>query len=101
MAKYPSDSQDKFVLRLPDGMRDRIKAAADENGRSMNSEIVATLEDAYPEVDPEAAILEMIQHIREMSAKALPPERLQDFDAYLDGIAIEVKGRGTRPDPEG
>jgi hypothetical protein len=40
---------DKFMLRLPDGMRDRIKAAAEANNRSMNSEIVATLEEAYPE----------------------------------------------------
>jgi hypothetical protein len=39
---------DKFMLRLPDGMRDRIKDAADLNGRSMNSEIVATLEEEYP-----------------------------------------------------
>lgn len=39
---------DKFMLRLPDGMRDRIKAAADANNRSMNAEIVATLEDKYP-----------------------------------------------------
>lgn len=37
------------MLRLPDGMRERIKAAAERNGRSMNSEIVTTLEAAYPE----------------------------------------------------
>ena len=36
------------MLRLPDGMRDRIKAAADANNRSMNAEIVATLEQKYP-----------------------------------------------------
>lgn len=35
--------QDKFFLRLPDGMRDEIKAAAAANGRSMNAEIVASL----------------------------------------------------------
>lgn len=35
---------DQFPLRMPDGMRDRIKAAADANGRSMNSEIIAQLE---------------------------------------------------------
>lgn len=39
---------DKFMLRLPDGMRDRIKAAAEVNGRSMNAEIVATLHEKYP-----------------------------------------------------
>lgn len=35
---------DKFMLRLPDGMRDRIGALAKESGRSMNAEIVARLE---------------------------------------------------------
>ncbi|GGO55192.1 Arc-like DNA binding domain-containing protein [Roseovarius pacificus] len=45
----PSKQLDQFVVRLPDGMRDRIKAAAEKNGRSMNSEIVSTLEEKYPE----------------------------------------------------
>lgn len=36
------------MLRLPAGMRDRIKVFAERNGRSMNAEIVATLESAYP-----------------------------------------------------
>ena len=35
---------DKFMLRLPEGMRDLIKAAADTNKRSMNAEIVVRLE---------------------------------------------------------
>lgn len=35
---------DQFVLRLPDGMRDRIKAEAEKSGRSMNAEIVARLD---------------------------------------------------------
>jgi len=43
-AIHPSDQADKFMLRLPNGMRDRIKDAAEQNGRSMNSEIVMRLE---------------------------------------------------------
>ncbi|RWR07701.1 Arc family DNA-binding protein [Paenirhodobacter populi] len=39
---------DKFMLRLPDGMRDRIKTAAEGNNRSMNAEIVALLEREFP-----------------------------------------------------
>jgi hypothetical protein len=35
---------DKFMLRLPDGMRERIKTEAEANRRSMNAEIVARLE---------------------------------------------------------
>lgn len=44
----PSRAMDKVIVRLPDGMRDRIKAAAEANNRSMNAEIVATLEEKYP-----------------------------------------------------
>ncbi len=42
---------DKFMLRLPDGMRERIKAAAEANNRSMNAEIVKALEVLYPDPD--------------------------------------------------
>jgi hypothetical protein len=45
---FPVSEHDKFMLRLPPGMRDRIKAVADRNGRSMNAEIVSTLEETYP-----------------------------------------------------
>ncbi len=38
-----AQSEDKFVVRLPDGMRDELKAAARENNRSMNAEIVSRL----------------------------------------------------------
>lgn len=43
MTDAPSQSQDKFIVRLPDGMRDKIKAAAEANNRSMNAEIVVAL----------------------------------------------------------
>lgn len=48
MSGQTGRESDKFMLRLPDGMRDRIKYAADLNKRSMNAEIIATLETAYP-----------------------------------------------------
>ena len=46
MSKYPSQMQDKFNLRFPDGMRDAVAERAKSNGRSMNSEIVQMIEDA-------------------------------------------------------
>ncbi|WP_340240048.1 Arc family DNA-binding protein [Sulfitobacter pontiacus] len=49
MSDFPSQKQDKFVLRLPDGLRDRIRAKAEKNGRSMNAEIIQLLEREYPE----------------------------------------------------
>lgn len=43
----PSDLADKFMLRMPDGMRDQIANAAKANKRSMNTEIIARLEESF------------------------------------------------------
>jgi hypothetical protein len=43
----PSNVADKFMLRLPDGVRDRIAGEAEKNKRSMNAEIVARLEKSF------------------------------------------------------
>ena len=45
---YPSDKQDQYMVRFPEGMRDRIKKVATQNNRSMNAEIVSVLEEAFP-----------------------------------------------------
>lgn len=49
MAKepYPSETADRYIVRFPDGMRDRIREEADKNGRSMNAEIIARLEQTF------------------------------------------------------
>jgi hypothetical protein len=47
LKKAVSRESDKFMLRLPDGMRDRIANFARREGRSMNAEIVHILEDYY------------------------------------------------------
>jgi plasmid stability protein len=40
--RFPG-AADQFPLRLPDGMREAIKAEAKANGRSMNAEIISRL----------------------------------------------------------
>lgn len=39
-----TQSQDKFIARLPDGLRERLKAIATQNKRSMNAELIHALE---------------------------------------------------------
>jgi len=53
MSEQSSQNQDKFIVRLPDGLRDRIRLAAETNHRSMNAEVVALLEKNYPAPVPE------------------------------------------------
>lgn len=55
---YPSELKDRFILRLPEGMRDRIAEEAKAHSRSMNAEFVARLQasfDPAPSVDGAAA----------------------------------------------
>jgi hypothetical protein len=75
--------QDKFMLRLPDGMRDRIKAKADRAGMSMNEAIVYTLERWFPEP---VSIEKKIDELAEMVAI------LKGDDTYkaVDGLIAEV-----------
>lgn len=42
--KYPSELKDRFIVRMPEGMRDQIAEHAAANHRSMNSEIIARLQ---------------------------------------------------------
>lgn len=37
--------KDQYMLRFPDGMRDKLKSAAAANGRSLNAEIVYRLQE--------------------------------------------------------
>ncbi|MGO7370583.1 Arc family DNA-binding protein [Rhizobium leguminosarum] len=47
MAQRPGRGSDQFPLRLPEGMRERVKAAADASGRSMNAEVIDRLERSF------------------------------------------------------
>lgn len=102
--------QDKFMLRLPDGMRDRIGVEAKSNGRSMNAEIVARLEDSFLEAvrlpdDLKSRIqASATQNMRTLSAEVLqillqyfPPE--PTLDEILDNIEFVLAWREGRANP--
>ena len=60
----PSDLADKFVLRLPPGLKDRLAAAAKETGRSINSEIVGRLEQSLERFSSIEHIAQQIDELR-------------------------------------
>lgn len=51
MTSATGRESDKFMLRLPEGMRDRLKHEAARNDRSLNAEIVARLTTSFEEQD--------------------------------------------------
>ena len=78
---------DKFMLRLPNGMRDRIAAAAKTNKRSMNAEIVSTLEEAYPAPisENEGDFLETFRNTKRFFYRGNPK-----YDAVVDQAVAAV-----------
>lgn len=72
-----SRNADKFVVRLPDGMRERIAEIAKNNHRSMNSEVIFRLGESIAADDPAVAGIESDQLSNEekelvASARKLP-----------------------------
>lgn len=78
---YPSETQDRFIVRLPDGMRDRIKAAAEANNRSMNAEVVAALEQAF--LPPEALLIKVMDLVSQLDAEDKEERQLMLMTANM------------------
>ena len=98
MADQTGRDSDKFMLRLPNGMRDRIKEKADENGRSMNAEIVFTLDAEYPPPPPDDRVKALIERFQKIIPKDEQEEFLMKYlkenvpDDYIeDGLIPGVK----------
>ncbi len=88
-SEFPSRRLDKFVLRLPDGMRDKIGIAARNNKRAMNAEIVARLELSFRQQDQQAG------------AASTPPQsdhedRLRTLEEIVDHIMTEEGALSNR-----
>ena len=89
---YPSQVADQFVLRLPDGLRDQIKADAKANGRSMNAEIVARLEGSAKTLRDEIAIAALPAIIAATSAGQHHPQMREGDVVIASAIARDAYG---------
>jgi len=97
---YPSDAADKYVLRFPDGMRDRLKQAAAANNRTLNAEIVKRLEDSFDERSlpaDEKPQQEMLYEMRRtqllLERNAIAAEAEQLRRQRLDVETLEIEGK--------
>lgn len=105
---YDSRTADKFVVRLPEGMREEIAERARINGRSMNSEMImmmrAQLAPGAQQPEPLAnaarSLIDMVQsELGERTAERREQEYKFAIDEFmtgrgLPGNALEVVVRG-------
>lgn len=91
-SRAPSQKLDQYMVRFPDGLRDRIKNAAAENNRSMNAEIIARLEQSYSGVTHRFD--ESLDINATISVELLMPyyllKALQAHEGYTSGTEADV-----------
>lgn len=107
-AIYSSRTADKFVVRLPDGMREEIARRARENGRSMNSEMIMMMraqlapgaQQPEPLADAARSLIDMVQSaLGERTQEQRDQEYKFAVEEFmtgrgLPGNALEVLVRG-------
>lgn len=73
-----------YGLRMPPDLKGRVKAAAEASGRSMNAEIVATLEEKYP-APPAAPVDRAIEIAEEMFqiARAMADKNMNTLEMAI------------------
>lgn len=83
---------DAFSVRMPDGMRERIKVAADLNARSMNAEIIATLEAKYPPASVDVHAVETVLHyVASAPTAAARLDRLAEVNTKFIAIGSPLR----------
>ena len=115
--RRPGRGADQFIVRFPEGMRDKIKKAADENGRSMNAEIVKRLQDTLEEDElevtptkeftlyqgPVKEILDQLRELKELNLRVVETREVPDGGEDEVTLAYSKKKRARKPaenDPE-
>ncbi|MBY5798429.1 Arc family DNA-binding protein [Rhizobium leguminosarum] len=79
----------RITLRLPEGLRDQVRASSVETGRSLNAEIVARLEATFGSLENEDPQLEILHGYLEQAQKERGElvDALDNFERYLRGLA--------------
>lgn len=74
----PSRVADKLIVRLPDGMREKIAEASKQNSRSMTAEVVARLATSFDA--PPAFPAHLIEFINDFAKKnGLDPQQTAEL----------------------
>ncbi len=83
--------KDQYLLRFPDGLRDRIKAVAETKNRSMNAEIVATLQRVYPDPDAPITAAQFLEMLEAQLLSARYSESFPEYDAKSHERLIKLR----------
>lgn len=75
-----------FGVRMPADLKSRVAASAAANNRSMNAEIVATLQEKYPEPTPgdlAQLFTDLLARLEQVSSNAEAMELAKDVEGRM------------------
>jgi predicted DNA-binding protein len=82
--------RDRIIVRLPDGMRDRLAAIAEANGRSMTAEVVAAIEQHLQGTDRITQLWEFFgKHSENIEAIPQILAAVEQIEIYLSHQSAE------------
>lgn len=89
---------EKYIVRFPEGMRDRIAELAKANNRSMNAEIIARLEMSFAEPDAAKAAerrkLELVNSYVEWCRKS-ERDPFRSFSSFCKAYEEDEQGQSV------
>ena len=92
----------RFLFRMPEQLRQRLVASAEEHGRSLNSELLSRLERSL-EADAKAGWRDRVAALAARSARALPGARRAGYarpsGLTVVAIAVGANSWGTAGSP--
>ena len=100
VGRIPSRGSDQFVVRMPDGMRNRLREAADANGRSMNAEIIARLEGSFPDPDADKKFEKFVLEQRE-EALVFNMNSIMEQLSHIQTELAEIRRQRSDSTPSG
>lgn len=93
MTLPPSRTADKIMIRLPEGMRDQLAAAAERSGLSMNAEVVRRLAKSFEESADQKELSELLDMRHTLEERFLEIDRQAEERRLLLDTAMEEMGR--------
>jgi hypothetical protein len=82
----------RFLLRMPQGLREQLSAAAQQNGRSLNAEIVARLAESVAPAPERRALRPRLASVGAAAAIAAALVAVVDRDGSRhDSAAVQPK----------
>lgn len=92
-----TNDSDKFIVRMPDGMRQRIIEAAAGNNRTMNAEVVARLQASFEGGEDAQRLRELLDGERRFSARLradlMEMDARQNLPPVTMRILLDASGR--------